>query len=266
MSERASRPSSASVPDSLDAYCLNAFGNASCRRRFRKRAECELGEIDAGGREAELALFKMLRAVEWYIEQHRDAPSQPGGIGKEFALLRARLVDALVKQNTGLVYAMIQRRQINDVDRDDLISNGLWALLQSVSGFDPWRGFRFSTYACTAIANSFRLLARKHQLNHSHLARLKTVQSRLPRTDANEADLDREIMAEQLHRTFHANHAELSGVERYVIRRRLLGTDRRAATLEAVGNSLALSKERVRQIQLVGLEKLRLFVARSAGA
>jgi len=251
------------IVDGFDEFNRKSFGSGKCRQRFFESTRSLLSTLDAQGRGIELDLFKTLRAIEWYIDQERDSSAAADEIGKEFAALRAQLVDALVQRNTGLVFAMIKRRQVTDVDRDDLLSHGLWTLLQSVLRYDPWRGFRFSSYACTAISNGFRLLVRKNQLNKTRIARLGTIQSRVYDTDEREANVDREITIERLQKTFEENHAELSSVERYVIDRRLLGTDTRPATLEAIGDTLALSKERVRQIQLMGLAKLRVFVARS---
>ncbi|MFQ5463144.1 MAG: sigma-70 family RNA polymerase sigma factor [Phycisphaerae bacterium] len=254
--------SSAGIDDGFSALRRSAFGSDSCRQRFVEGTRSLLNRLDGCGRDIEFDLFKLLRAIEWYLEQDGGATQRSGEFEHELVSLRARLIDALVQRNTGLVFSMIKRGHVAEVDRDDLISHGLWTLLQSVLRFDPWRGYRFSSYACTAIGNGFRLLVRKNRLNRSRLAQLRARQRRPIHSDQRETDADREIMMERLQKTLAENHAELSEVERYVLDRRLLGTDVRPATLEAIGDSLELSKERVRQIQLMGLAKLRGFVAK----
>ena len=67
-----------------------------------------------------------------------------------------------------------------------------------------------------------------------------------------------DLAIECLKRILRENRADLTMTERLVITQRLLrGEGRRGATLGAVGKMLNLSKERVRQIQIAALSKLR---------
>jgi len=52
---------------------------------------------------------------------------------------------------------MIADFRSHDLDTDEQRSEAMLALVRAVEGFNPWRGFRFSTYAYRAIA---RRLAR----------------------------------------------------------------------------------------------------------
>src|SRR5204863_7885212 len=70
---------------------------------------------------------------------------------ERYNLIRERLIQA----NLGLVYDLIGRSRFGSLERDEMSSEGMMALLRAVDTFDPWRGFRFSTYACNAILRAF---------------------------------------------------------------------------------------------------------------
>ncbi len=65
--------------------------------------------------------------------------------------IRTRLIEG----NLGLVYDLIGRSRFENLDRDEMSSEGMMALLRAADTFDPWRGYRFSTYACNAILRAF---------------------------------------------------------------------------------------------------------------
>ena len=113
----------------------------------------------------------------------------------------------------------------------DLISEGNFALMRAVEKFDYTRGFRFTTFASWAIAKAF---ARK-----------------MP---ARTAKRDKETA------TSHARMQE-DFREQYIVLSRFgpIGQPirKKTKTLKEIGDDLGLSKERVRQIELVALQKLR---------
>ena len=52
------------------------------------------------------------------------------------------------------MYVVLGRFNSEDWDEDDRVSEAMYVLGRAVSRFNPWKGFRFSTYACNAICPS----------------------------------------------------------------------------------------------------------------
>lgn len=167
---------------------------------------------------------------------------------------RWRLVrDYLIGQNLGLAYKMAGRFQTSHIDQDDLRGEAFLALVHAVEGFDPWRGPRFSTYACHAIVYALGKAAKKssrHQLRFAAEAETRN----LPRSNGSRW---LELYVERLRSALRENHGDLTEQESTVLVGRfpLGGGSRR--TLSQIGDTLGLSKERVRQIQNSALTKLR---------
>ncbi len=167
---------------------------------------------------------------------------------------RWRLIrDYIVEQNLGLAYSMLGRFRSDHADLDELRSEALFALVRAVVGFNPWRGFRFSTYACNAIIRSLIQEARRAGRRHLRFA----VGHDAGREDPERHDRWSELYADRLHQAMASNLGELTDRESTVLARRFPMDSTEGLTLGEVGNTLGLSKERVRQIQNRALGKLR---------
>jgi RNA polymerase sigma factor (sigma-70 family) len=160
----------------------------------------------------------------------------------------------IVERNLGLVYSMISRFTSSNVDEDDLLSDALFGLTRAVDRFDPWRGFKFSTYACNVIARA--LMRRGRQ--ETNYRRVFPVQHDVSFERPSEApDANMELYVERLHRALNENLGELTDLESSILAQRF-PTDRgQRLTFKEIGDSIGLSKERVRQIQNIALAKLR---------
>ncbi|MCK6456948.1 MAG: sigma-70 family RNA polymerase sigma factor [Phycisphaerae bacterium] len=217
------------------------------------------GRIDPAD---EVRIFKQFHycAYKLSVLYKTAVTSYRPSIHKEYARwveryhsLRQRLIDA----NLGLVYDLIGRSRFSTLDRDEMVSEGMMALLRSVDTFDPWRGYRFSTYACNAILRAFSRAAMRDSRRRS----LLTVpydpefeKSDLPRIRSE----DREgLYVERLDSILRHNDAELTSVERSVLAKRFPEEHNDRMTLDRIGREMRVSKERVRQIQLSALNKLR---------
>ncbi|MBQ6020589.1 MAG: sigma-70 family RNA polymerase sigma factor [Clostridia bacterium] len=66
----------------------------------------------------------------------------------------------LVSENIGLVHACAQRFLGRGVEYEDLAGAGSVGLVKAARGFDPSRGFAFSTYAVPVILGEIRQLFR----------------------------------------------------------------------------------------------------------
>jgi RNA polymerase sigma factor (sigma-70 family) len=169
-----------------------------------------------------------------------------------------RIRTRLTESNLGLVYDMISRCRFGVLDRDEMTGDGMMALLRAVDTFDPWRGYRFSTYACNAIIRAFS----RSSLQESRRRRRITggFEEELDVSDApatHHAN-QRALFAERLQEILRLDNAALSDVEKTVLARRFpLEEDRPRQTLTEIGAQMRVSKERVRQIQLSAIAKLR---------
>lgn len=172
--------------------------------------------------------------------------------------IRTRIIEA----NLGLVYDLIGRSRFETIDRDEMVSEGMMALLRAADTFDPWRGYRFSTYACNAILRAFSRAALQDSKRRSKVVGPYEVDfEKSDATESNHSD-QRTLFAERLRRILRLDNAELTDVEKTVLARRFPFEDgRNRQTLEDIGKQMRVSKERVRQIQLAAIAKLRKAVA-----
>ncbi len=206
---------------------------------FKRMQYCGYRMSKMWDRLENLTAVEQKRYLKWY---------------KQYNEIRARVVSA----NMGLVFDMLSKSRFRSADFDELRSEGLLALLRSVDTYNPWSGFRFSTYACNSIINAFSRVAlmerkRSHLWVGSFDPNLEPVDTREPRRSEHLG-----LMAERLVAVLNDRATPLSENEKYVLRARFpLQPEARRATLQKLGDALQVSKERVRQIQASALGKLR---------
>jgi len=168
-----------------------------------------------------------------------------------------RIRDYLVESNLGLVYSMMSRLRLDRTHRDELNSEGLVALVRAVERFDPWRNIRFSTYACNLIVRDLINLSRRTTRYRNLFPYHYDETFEQP---AEVADTRGDLYVERLRRALNRNLAGLTDLESNILQQRF-PMDNRAApkrrTLQEIGNEMGVSKERVRQIQMKALGKLR---------
>ncbi|MHC4798202.1 MAG: sigma-70 family RNA polymerase sigma factor, partial [Planctomycetota bacterium] len=127
----------------------------------------------------------------------------------------------------------------------------------AVDHFNPWKGFRFSTYACTAIGRLLRRQGRR-EVNYRQMFPVQndgslegTVNMPEPRNDQTG------LFVERLNRALEQNLGKLTELESAILSLRFPSANEKSRTFLEIGKSVGLSKERVRQIQNNALEKLR---------
>lgn len=211
----------------------------------------------------EVRLFKQLHYCAWRMRQvYRAAEKQCTRARRrefnEWAMRYERIRSHLTETNLGLVYDLIGRTRYRMLERDDLRGEGLMALLRAIDTFDPWRGYRFSTYACNAILRAFSRVAVKDSLRRSRMTASFDTEFDLDTSvQARREEHDR-FLAERLRNILANNEASLSEHERLVLERRFPSDENaRRETLDDIGRLMQVSKERVRQIQLAAVSKLR---------
>jgi RNA polymerase sigma factor (sigma-70 family) len=61
--------------------------------------------------------------------------------------------ERLLRENKGLVWYMVLKQMPGLAEYEDLYQEGQIGLWQAIMGYEPERGYQFSSYACTAIRN-----------------------------------------------------------------------------------------------------------------
>ncbi len=174
--------------------------------------------------------------------------------------LRNRIVEA----NLRLVVAVAKKLSRSLDQLSELTSEGLLPLMRAVELFDVHLGNRFSTYATWAVRNQMhRALKRARDVTESAYGEQETPWDHL----ADHRSLaSTELQAQEQRQTFLAGlMTELTDRERKIVAARFgLAGEPGGQSLSEISAQLGLSKERVRQIILQGVEKLRRAAEQSA--
>ncbi len=173
-----------------------------------------------------------------------------------------RVKNLLTRSNLRLVVSIAKRHLKPGVNFFELVSDGNMSLIRAIEKFDYARGNKFSTYASWAIMKNY---ARSVPAEHTRSDRFRTgydeifYDSRDGRGNAFAEELVNKAQRDAIIEILD----ELNGRERKVISCRFgLSKGSEPETLEQVGTRLGVTKERVRQIEVRTLEKLRRIAQR----
>jgi RNA polymerase sigma factor (sigma-70 family) len=166
----------------------------------------------------------------------------------------------IVEGNLRLIVA-IARKLSGSLDRmSDLISEGMAPLIRSVELFDIGLGYRFSTYATWAVRNQMLRRLKRIALTPEFSPGEDTPS--LENLPDKRTSIDSEATWPQLQmQTVNRLLSSLSERERSIVAARfgLLGQPH-GQSLAVIAGQIGLCKERVRQILLQSLAKLRLSI------
>ena len=216
-------------------------------------------------REEEVNLFRQYNYLKFMAFQSRAGIKLTRISGTMINQIESYLAQAeeikrrIIEANLRLVVNVARKHTLSGANLLDLVSEGNISLMQAVEKFDYSRGFRFSTFASWTIAKDF---ARKipdqiGTFSKTRKASLANIHREMRTEDATDfAAIER--AAQSLAQVIKDNLTER---EQYVIINRfgLVGPPikKQTKTLVQIGQELNLSKERIRQIELVALQKLR---------
>lgn len=228
----------------------------------------ELYRVPLLTKEQEQYYFRRMNFQKWRFSQLRqqlDVRKPSARIVSKLEHLLEDISDVknlLIRSNLRLVVSIAKRYLKSSAGFFELVSDGNISLIRAVEKFDYARGNKFSTYASWAILKNF---ARSVPAEHQRLDRFRTGQDEV---FAQSSEFRGSFfMDEHMNRSQRAvireMLQELDGREQRVIACRF-GLDEGAEpeTLEQVGSRLGVTKERVRQIEVRTLEKLRRIAER----
>jgi RNA polymerase primary sigma factor len=214
-------------------------------------------------REQEIELFRRYNYLKYLVSRERHQLRLSKVEGRLLGRLEAYLDEAeeirrmLVEANLRLVVSIAGKHTSDNAGFLELVSKGNFALIQAVEEFDYTKGFRFSRRAALSIAKEYaKVSGRSTELTPKRAASLANIQRGLRDTTTNVLALERtrQNLADVI-------RDELDEREQYIILHHfgLTGTSIRknTRTLKQIGDELGLTKERIRQVELQALQKLR---------
>jgi len=165
--------------------------------------------------------------------------------------------DWIVKSNMRLVISIVKKFVNIQNSFDDLLSDGIVALIRAVDKFDVGLGFRFSTYATQVVRrNTYRAVMEKQKDRQRNIGSIHD--NGIDISDDQKESSMSEQRWHELRSRLSLMLGHLDKREKFIIRARFsLGGHRRVQTLQTLADRLGVSKERIRQLEKRALDKLR---------
>lgn len=168
----------------------------------------------------------------------------------------------IVGANIRLVISIVKQLTSTPAAFDELLSDGLLAMIRAVEKFDFDRGFRFSTYATMVVR---RQLYRSMKNDHRDRTRYPNGDAALL-SEHPQSEVEPRIGYNgwiQLNDSLQQMIDQLDDREKLIVRARFgFDTDGKKQTLQSLAKEFGVCKERVRQLEKRAMLKLRGFADR----
>jgi RNA polymerase primary sigma factor len=236
-----------------------------------------LYEMPLLNREQEAHLFRQMNYLKHLLKKQADRLRKPDGVIDPEKVRTADLDrieelqakidsvrDMLIACNMRLVVSIAKRYSAQAENFFELLSDGNMSLMRAVDKFDYARGNKFSTYASWAIMKNY---ARSIPEEKNRRDRYVTGHEDIfeSAADVRSDEAEQVNAAEQAARRVNRLLEYLDPREREIVRMRA-GLDQPAGmTLEQIGERLGITKERVRQLNVRIMKKLRELAVEHGG-
>lgn len=247
---------------SLETLDLSPFEKPGVRTTMPSHL-ARLCETHLLNGEQERLLFRRMNYLKYQANQLRarlnpDKPNRPLVERTELLLAEAsRTHDVLVSANVRLVMSLIKQLKTKEIGFDELLSDGIVALMRAVEKFDEARGFRFSTYATMVVRRELYRSVQAAYVDHRRYVSADRAQLSESLVMSNHPRLPAKQWT-TLYDTLESMLGELDPREQQIMHVRFgyesIGVK---PSLQALANMLGVCKERVRQLEKRAMAKLR---------
>lgn len=214
-------------------------------------------------RELEVELFRRYNYLKYLASVTRAGMKPSQAHSSRINKIENYLTEAeeikkiLIEANLRLVVSIAGRHTSSGANFSELVSKGNFALTKAVEEFDYTKGIRFSKTASLSIAKEYAKVSGKTtELTREKAGSLANIQRYLKSAESDFAAVERAH-----HNLVQVIRDELDEREQYIIINHfgLVGSliRKNKKTLQQIGEDLGLTKERVRQLELTALQKLR---------
>jgi RNA polymerase primary sigma factor len=216
-------------------------------------------------KDQEQHLFRQMNFLKHQLHQLRQglAPSRARAHDMDrIEELQAKIGfvrDRLIRCNMRLVVNYAKKHASPTDNLWELISDGNMSLIRAVEKFDYARGNKFSTYASWAIMKNF---ARSIPDEKTRRERFITGHEEVfeSKPDARSDEQEQVVKAQQAATKVNRLLDQLDPREREIVRLRAGLDNEGGLTLEQIGQRLGITKERVRQLNVRIMKKLKQYV------
>ncbi|MCC6511076.1 MAG: sigma-70 family RNA polymerase sigma factor [Pirellulaceae bacterium] len=163
----------------------------------------------------------------------------------------------VIQSNMRLVVSIVKKLPVSPTNYDELVSDGIVALLRAIDKFDPSRGYRFCTYATPVIRRECFQHMQERQTERTRFGQSAALSILSSVGGLSDGKADRAHWI-AWRKKLMSMIEHLSRREQVIIRSRYcLGAHKHVKTLQRLADALKISKERVRQLERTALNKLR---------
>jgi RNA polymerase sigma factor (sigma-70 family) len=228
-----------------------------------------LYEVPLLDKEQEQHMFRKMNLLKHKAKKLRDGLKTAGKLdparvrGQDLDRIEAlqdqatEIKEQLINANMRLVVSIAKRHAAQTDNFFELLSDGNVSLIRAVEKFDYSRGNKFSTYASWAIMKNFaRSIPEERHRRERYVTGHEQVFESAPDLRSDEHEVL--AVAEQASHKVNRLLEYLDPRERQIIRMRAgLEDGSEGMTLEKIGDKLGITKERVRQLNVRAMKKLR---------